>query len=177
MMTEDIIMEISVLLTDKEKIYLSMTSKFMNQLKYKFIYRDKIIVTKINHLPYFDNFECVELSPLYCYHPKRAKYIYYASCSTYVPSYVTHLSFYNFNYSPKNIIPSSVTHLKFNNCFNQSIKNCIPSSVVEIKFGKWYSRSINNIPTSVKKVSLYKSYYRRINDDVLSRIKITWIDK
>src|SRR5688572_6521622 len=80
----DTIIRISEDLSDKDKIFLTMTSKAVDGLKFVFIYKQKIGIWIIKNLPYFDNFEKVIIS----YNdivPKNAKSIYYKTGSTKVP--------------------------------------------------------------------------------------------
>jgi len=130
----DVIQRISTFLTDKEKITLTSISKSMDTLKYKFIYHELIDVAKIEHLIYFDNFECVDLSLIKNICPKFARYVRLTSNRF-------------FDQSMKEYLPSSVIHMVFGFNFNQSIKNCVPSSVTYLTFGDFFNRSIkNNIP-------------------------------
>jgi len=89
----DITLKISTELTDKEKLMLTMTSKQMDELKYKFRYQTKIDVDKISGLSYFDNFECVEISDAESICPKFAKYVYFVADTINIPPFVTHLTF------------------------------------------------------------------------------------
>jgi len=151
MLYDDIIIKISEKLKDKEKIYLSMVSIKFNKIKYKMRYTELVTIAKIESLPYFDNFENVEISNIILKCPKNAKYIHLLSNQINILPCVTHLTFDdNFNQSIKDCIPSSVTHLKFCYLFDQSIKDCIPSSVIYLKFGHDFDQSIKDcIPSSV----------------------------
>src|SRR5687767_6775495 len=100
----DLFLKISELLTDKEKIYLTMTCKKMDELKHKFRYHKKIDICLIRNLSYFDNFESVASFFPESKYPKHAKYIYF---------------FYSNILSDK-FIPKLVTHLEFNPSFNNS---------------------------------------------------------
>jgi hypothetical protein len=176
-MYPDAIFNIAEFLTDYEKISLSMTSIPMNKLKYIFIYRDRINFNKITHLPYYDNFEFIDLGisdaePIKF--PKSVKYIYCINffdiyyygvthllfCAPFnhpmgdrsIPVTVTHLTFdSSLNQCIENRIPSSVTHLTFGSNFNTPIKkNHIPQSVTHLTFGYWFNQPIKNcIPSSV----------------------------
>jgi hypothetical protein len=145
---DDIFIKMSEELTDREKIYLSMTSKQLNMLKYEFIYKQMIHVYKIFKTPYFDNFECVQVSKISTKYPKAAKQIYLRAYTPHFPPFITHLR-YESN-RPIFNIPQSITHLTFFENFDQPIDNCIPSSVTHLTFGTGFDRSIkNDIPSSV----------------------------
>jgi hypothetical protein len=193
----DIILKICEELSDREKIYLTMTSKWMDKFKYKCRYREKICVDEIANLSYFDNFECIRLSKPTSRCPKFAKYIYFVADMTNIPPMVTHLRFfYVFNEQIKKCIPGSVTHLKFNfwfnqpiedddipvsvthlefgDLFNQPIRNKIPASVIYLKFGYSFYHPINNyIPLSVTEIVFETDYDLIIDEAILSRTKIT----
>jgi len=128
-----------------------MTSRTMNEFKYRFIYTKKIQVDRILHLPYFENFGCVEMTNTMSKYPKNAKRVHFFAYSNIIPSGVTHLVFsFDFDQPIKDCIPSSVTHLTFGDHFDQPIKDCIPSSVTHLEFGFGFNNSINgSIPPSV----------------------------
>jgi len=65
----------------------SATSKYMDMIKYKFIYHDKVHVDKIADSSYFDNFECVGINSATIKCPKRVKYVYFNALYTDVPSF------------------------------------------------------------------------------------------
>jgi len=141
----DIFLEIGKLLTDKDKIYLSSSSKILIDLKCKFIYHEKINIKKIITLPYFNNFECVEINNNQDMYPKYAKYIHFVAYTIEIPPFVTHLIFgNNFNEPIKNIIPHSVTHLNFGCCFNQPIEE-LPPSITHLTFGVYFDQPIQHI--------------------------------
>jgi len=147
----DMIRKIGELLSDKEKMALTMTSIDMDQLKYVFIYYEKINICKIDKLPYFDNFERVKIFDTKSRCPKNAKRIYFLAHTTNIPPFVTHLTFVDdFNSSIKDCIPSSVTYLAFGHYFNQPIENSIPSTITHLTLGNQFNQSLeNNIPTGV----------------------------
>lgn len=164
----EMVLKISESLSDREKIYLSMTSLSMNQLKHKFVYVEKIIVDRIINLSYFNNFECVELSDTTYRYPKYAKYIHFYADTNIIPTGVTNLVFlYYFDDIIKGYIPDSVKYLTFVFSFNQSIKNCIPSSVTHLEFGDNFDCSINgSIPSSVIYLTFGYSFNRSIRGNI-----------
>jgi len=168
-----------------------MSSKISDKLKYMFTYSDKIHISKIYHLPYFDNFEHIEISNSVIRLPKRVKRIYcfiFASGKRhFVPSSVTHLKLVahnnatldNIPFSVTNLIydsyfnnpiktgyiPTSVTHLTFGFFFNQKNKKCIPPSVTHLTFGYHFNQSIeNSIPPSVTHLTFGCHFDHPIND-------------
>jgi len=142
----DIIFKISEYLTNKEKIYLSMTNKMIDALKRKFMYYDKIHLTKIINLPFFDNFKSVEISGASKL-PKNVKHVYFLARFNDTPSSVTHLTFLNGTID-KYYIPPSVMYLTFGSDFDQAIKD-IPESITHLTFGTRFDSSIKYIPASV----------------------------
>src|SRR5688500_5567682 len=89
----DIILKISENISDCEKIYLSMASKWMHIIKYKFQFIELVHVNKINLLPYFDNFENVEISSTTTKIPKNVIYVHLLTNKRKIPPFVTHLTF------------------------------------------------------------------------------------
>jgi len=129
-----------------------MTSKQMNELKYKLRYWETVYADKIVSLSYFGNFESVIIDDSREY-PRFSGQIHFISYSGYVPQFVTHLIF-NVNEQINSIIPETVTHLTIGTSFNKSIKGCIPSSVTHLTFGYSFNKSIKNrIPSSVTHLS------------------------
>jgi len=180
------VLRISEELTSREKIYLTMTSKQMDTLKYKFIYKQKVKIYDIIGLPYFDNFECVDVLTSTTKCPKAAKYVHLYTLVQKFPPFVTHL-FYDhdryvrnipqsvthlilggdstrpaqgrgFNKSIKNCIPLSVTNLVFGCIFNQPICGSIPHSVTHLKFGKHFNKSVRDLPLSVTHLILGQNF-------------------
>lgn len=99
------------------------------------VYSEKINIEKIDMLPYFDNFENVEMIDKATKCPKHAKFVHLRIHGTDIPNFVTHLSFSPyFNKSIKGGIPLSVTHITFGQNFNTSIEDSISSSVTRITF-------------------------------------------
>jgi len=143
-------LHISTFLRDKDKISLSATSKSLNELKLRYRYCDRIYVLWISHLPYFDNFESVEIFSVKDKVPKNVKYIHHAPLDDVIPSNVTHLSFfYYLDDSTRIKIPLSVTHLSFGSCFDKTIYGKIPSSVTHLTFDQYYKELDDYIPKSV----------------------------
>uniref|UniRef100_A0A6C0C9X8 F-box domain-containing protein n=1 Tax=viral metagenome TaxID=1070528 RepID=A0A6C0C9X8_9ZZZZ len=189
----NILKKISEFLTDEEKIKLTMISLDMNKLKHKLMYREKINVTKIKNLSYFNNFEYIEISNFeYVRIPKKVKHVYLELQSK---SSVIHLALdWDFAFGMKNIsvsahstfseffndtikrnLPSSITHLTFGNYFNKPIDDIIPPTVTHLAFGWFFNHSINNIPKSVIEVKLHRKYDTIINDEIASRVRIICI--
>ena len=152
----DSFIHISRFLTDREKIYLATTSSSMNNLKHKFRYCERIRMDKIVHLPYFHNFEFVKIHTIPPTYPKCVKFIHLLTCSTNIPSNITHLTFRRRFNRPVKYIPPSVTYLKFGDYFNQPIDGIISSSVTRLNL-RWNfnHRITNNIPSSVTHLTLY----------------------
>jgi hypothetical protein len=170
---DDLIINIGEDLTDKEKITLSMVSKKLNKFKHKFIYREQIIITKINNLSFFDNFESVIMFNDGRY-PKNVKYIYCkANTQTVIFPNITHLTFSNdFDQPINNCIPDSVTHLTFGQNFNQSIKGCIPNSVTHLIFGSDFDKSIaQHIPDGVTHLTFGKYFTGSIENNLPKKLK------
>jgi len=162
---EDMVLKIGTELSDREKIRLTMVSKLMNKLKYKFTYHEKVNIKKMVNLPYFDNFECIKIKYTTIY-PKNVKFIYFNAHEIDIPQYVTHLTV---NWDPElsigNNIPSSVTHLTFGNWYNrtQPIKDNIPSSVTHLTFGDWFNQTIQDcVPNFITHLILGRRYEQEI---------------
>jgi len=170
----DAIFKISEFLTDEQKIKLTMTSKAMNILKYKFMYHDVTSVTKIMHLTYFDNFENVTVyDQQKC--PKYAKHVTLIS-STLQPilknylTCITHLIFWDhFDDTIQDKIPPTITYLKFGYLFNRPVENNIPPSVTHVVFGRRFNQPINKL-SLVKEITLHKNYSLPISDDMQKKI-------
>jgi len=147
----EIILKISEELTDHEKINFSMITKQMDKFKHKFKYGEKISISKITNLSYFDNFEnIVILSHTITKYPAHTKYVHFETKYPNIPPSVTHLSFYKFDRPIINCIPSSVIYLDFGSHFDRSIKDCIPPSVTHLVLGVLFTQSIEDcIPSSV----------------------------
>jgi len=162
----DMILKISRQLRNKEKIYLTATSKQMDRLKYKLIFSEKISIRIIK--VFNENYIC----------PRNVKHIYYHAINISMlsfiiergaPSYgITHLTFDNyFNGQIKNSIPLSVTHLTFGSAFNRLIKGCIPSSVTHLTFGWDFNRSIKDaIPLSVTHLIFGVNFNKPIDGNI-----------
>ena len=120
MFSKDVVVEISNYLTDKEKIYLTMTSKIMSDYKSKMRYEELVRLSSIKDLSYFDNFTNVKIDDDTIKYPKYAKFIHFLTEGIDIPTNVTHLTFDDFFNQPiKDVIPSSVTHLSIGHRFNQ----------------------------------------------------------
>jgi len=161
----DLILNISDFLKDNEKIELAITSKTMDKLKHKFIYRSTKDITLIEKLPYFDNFERVMVSNAKHILPKYVKRIYFFAHDTdNIPPFITHLIFDDvFDQSIKGKIPTSVIHLRLGHRFNRPIKDCIPSSATELYFGAYFNQPIKDcIPSSVTKLYFCNSFNQPI---------------
>jgi hypothetical protein len=194
----DMILKISEYLTDREKLYITMTSKLMDNFKYKLTYVEKVHIQWIKNKSYFDNFENVEISDVVSQFPKYVKNIYFEartnllshvmnSCRIThldfgdlfnqpilytIPESVTHLRFgRRYNKLLSNRIPNSVTHLTFGDSFNQPILNEIPSLVTHLTFGCKFNQSIKNaIPLSVTHLTFGWYFDQPINDAIPSSV-------
>src|SRR5688500_9803092 len=140
---DDILHIICSDLTDRQKISLSSISKYMDRLKYKFIYHERANFCKIYRLACFDNFTHIKMDVDGYFDCKKYK-------NNKLPKLVTHLEFMTCRYPINNLIPSSVTHLTFQGNFDQQITNNIPASVTHLTFGYCFNQPIENIlPSSV----------------------------
>jgi len=195
---EDIIIQISEFLSDREKIQLMATSKLLDNLKHKFTYCDKINIIRIYQLPYFDNFECVQISSTPYKYPKNIKHIYYESLKKFtgegrdiydiipssvtyltlgwsqflcipVPS-VTHLTLYGHLFIDTIKFVPSVTHLRMCDRINAPL-NCIPSSVTHLTLGFYFNKSIKDkIPSSVTHLIFGDSFNKPIKYNIPSSV-------
>jgi hypothetical protein len=191
-MYDELIIKIGNKLCDRGKIYLTMVSKKFDQFKYKFMYCRKrsIRLNKIEQVPYFDNFEFVEIFDTKNTLPKHIKNVFYGSYSKKnMPPFVTYLALdYNFHESIKKgsldgigitnltlgwkfnrsivgCIPESVTHLTFSSAFDQSIKDCIPNFVTHLTFGDNFDQSIKDcIPGSVTHITFGRDFQQSIKN-------------
>uniref|UniRef100_A0A6C0C8N3 Uncharacterized protein n=1 Tax=viral metagenome TaxID=1070528 RepID=A0A6C0C8N3_9ZZZZ len=144
---DDIFKKISEYQTDNEKIQLSMASHRTDKLKHIFIYRNKIKINLIYRLPYFDNFENVEIfDDNYRTLPTMSKYVHYFATSRFIPSNVTHLTFSdNFDEPVNDIIPLKVTHLTFGRYFgefNNRPINKLPPAITHLTFGRYFNSPV-----------------------------------
>jgi hypothetical protein len=129
---------------------------------------NKCIPSSVTHLTFGRNFNqpinnCIPSSVICltfgCYFNQQIN-----NC---IPFSVTHLTFdHYFNQPINNCIPSSVTHLTFGYHFNQPINNCIPSSVTRLIFGDKFNQPIQEIPCSVKKITIRKDYNSEIDEKI-----------
>jgi len=151
----EIILKIFDTSRDKEKVYVAATCKQLNSIMDRLIFFQKVRVTKITHLPYFDNFKHVEIGDFVRY-PKYVTHVTFGNSFdnpivNKMPSSVTHVTFgRNFNRSFSANMLSSVTHLTFGHHFNQPLKLCMPQSVTHLIFGRDFDQPIVDcIPDSV----------------------------
>ena len=100
-----------------------------------------------------------------------------------LPKSITHLTFgYQFNQEVNNL-PNSLTHLTFGKEFNQKIDipftikylklNCnnsyiidyLPDNIDELELGYDFNLELNNLPTSIKKITFdkYSKYNKKLN--------------
>uniref|UniRef100_A0A6C0CAG4 F-box domain-containing protein n=1 Tax=viral metagenome TaxID=1070528 RepID=A0A6C0CAG4_9ZZZZ len=174
-LSTDIILEISNYLSDKEKIRLTTTCKLFNKLRHQMTYHRKIKLSKIRHLPYFNNFESVILSDETSKFPKAVKRIEISGISIQlrslferIPSSVTHLAFNkNFRAQINIPIPKSITHLTFNKYFDNPIVGIISSSVTYLTFGQYFNQSIKgNIPNSVTHLKFGLDFNQPIENSI-----------
>uniref|UniRef100_A0A6C0C7X7 F-box domain-containing protein n=1 Tax=viral metagenome TaxID=1070528 RepID=A0A6C0C7X7_9ZZZZ len=177
------IIEICELLTDREKIRLSMVSKYMDRIKYKLTYHEKQKIEKIRNLSYFNNFSNICVSEKNGVYPIFVKQIFYdvydSGALKNLPSTVTHLTFnYSFNDTLCDI-PQTVTHLELGckfyryetfptiiNVTHLTIYSCIerrnifiPSSVKNLKIYNFDGTIEKNIPESVSHLTLVRKYW------------------
>uniref|UniRef100_A0A6C0C8Q4 F-box and FNIP repeat-containing protein n=1 Tax=viral metagenome TaxID=1070528 RepID=A0A6C0C8Q4_9ZZZZ len=172
----DLIEKICEELSDKDKIRFMTTSNAMNELKYRFMFNEKIHIGKIESLPYYNNFINVEVDDIICncFRNNQCDNILQISKN------VTHLTIsqkYQYNeigyipisqniVIPYNIIDLTVdywldltikfhvlpkiTHLTFGTLFDRPIKDKIPNSVTHLVFGRKFNQPIDYvIPNSV----------------------------
>uniref|UniRef100_A0A6C0CAB6 F-box domain-containing protein n=1 Tax=viral metagenome TaxID=1070528 RepID=A0A6C0CAB6_9ZZZZ len=147
---EEIILEISEYLSNVEKINLSMSTKIFDNLRCKYIYRNKVDIAKILTLPYFDNFESVTIHT-YTVLPKRAKNIHFCITDTLetIPLLVTHMVII-FNYPIFSVYMSTLTHLTFDDCFNRLITGISSLSITHLTFGNSFNQSIEgHLPSTL----------------------------
>lgn len=139
-------------LSNKEKLVLTATCHKINQLKHEFTYHDKVNISKIRNLSYFDQFECVvfEEADVCDECPKKVKYVHATlhEGRSYMPRHVTHLFVCScYRSHIKSIVPDTVTHLAFGDNFNQSLQNNIPG-VTNLTVGQSFKQPLDTgIPT------------------------------
>jgi len=178
----DLIIKLGEWLMDKEKITLTMVSKLLDELKYKFTYNEKIRADKIINLSYFDCFECVEMT-LILRIPKKLKYIYLDAETLFPHREILlennfkeiHLTF-GWEHAQSKIIPSKVTHLDLGGGFNSPIKNYIPSSVTHLTFGSYFNYPINDmmvtslLESRIKYLAFGRYFNKPIKDCIPSSV-------
>uniref|UniRef100_A0A6C0C8Z9 F-box domain-containing protein n=1 Tax=viral metagenome TaxID=1070528 RepID=A0A6C0C8Z9_9ZZZZ len=151
---DDIILSISIHLTDYDKINLTTTSKRIYNTRNNMLFYQRININRISSLPYFNNFTNVIIF----------------DGTDPIPLRATHLSFDDrFDKSIKGIIPHSVTHLALGNLFDQRINDGdIPNSVTCLEFGAIFMEGGQDlkvvIPPSVKILKLNGFIYKHIDE-------------
>jgi len=198
----DLIIQICIYLTDKDKINLLSINKQYHLIKNKIYYIEQIKKCKIINLFYYDNFINIICSNLINF-PKNIKYltfgkIFNKEIKGAIPNSVTHLTFgENFNQEIKGAIPNSVTHLTFGYCFDQDIKGAIPNSVTHLTFGDKFNKEIkgaipnlvthltfgycfdqdiNELSKSIKELTLFKRYKNKNIELLFPETKIIFIE-
>uniref|UniRef100_A0A6C0CB70 F-box domain-containing protein n=1 Tax=viral metagenome TaxID=1070528 RepID=A0A6C0CB70_9ZZZZ len=132
----------------------------------------------VTHLTYYHDYGS-SLHPPLIKIPDSVKYLTFGNYFNQnidgcIPTSVAHLKFgVFFAHSIKNCIPNSVTDLTFGDDFDQDISGNIPESVTDLTFGKSFNRSIDDIPKSVKNVTLHPRYNVYIEPNIAQRITIT----
>jgi hypothetical protein len=161
-----------------------MTSKMMDDLKYKFTYDEKIHIDKINMLSYYNNFINIEVDDIIC----NCSQINHCDNILNVPEIVTHLTIaQRYEYNNQNIIIPfivthltidywldvtlkfhalpKITHLTFDKSFDRSIIDRIPNSVTHLVFGRKFNRPIKDIiPNSVTHLKFGFCFNQPIKD-------------
>jgi hypothetical protein len=143
---DELFVKISKLLADNEKIKLTATSKTIDRLKHKFMYTDKTDVRKIRNLPFFNNFEYVEIPDIIHKCPKNVKHIKFVASCIQQDRY-RHIIM-QFDYFFGQFKDGAITSLKsvtIEDNYDNPIKYCLPSSVTHLTFGKYFSHSIEKI--------------------------------
>jgi len=166
----DIIRKIGETLTDKEKIRLTATSKRMDQLKYEFIYDEKISICKIENLSYFDKFENVEIFDATLKYPKHMKYAHYVALIAEPPKFITHLVFDDRFCGSVDIIPQSITHLTFGaRCYQPIKEKVLHSSITYLDFGHMFNQPIKEgiLPQSLIYLIFGHNFNQPIDSGVL----------
>uniref|UniRef100_A0A6C0CD62 FNIP repeat-containing protein n=1 Tax=viral metagenome TaxID=1070528 RepID=A0A6C0CD62_9ZZZZ len=80
-------------------------------------------------------------------------------------SSIIHLTFgYNFNRPFNNVTLTQITHLTFVGNYNQPIKNSIPSSVTHLEFGNNFNQPLNDLPLTVKNLTLAFKFNHSLKD-------------
>lgn len=110
-----------------------------------------------------------------------------------LPNHITHLKFYpffndevddlppnliyiNFNYNfdqPVNNLPSKLIYLKFGQNYNQPLFIKYLSNLIFLKLGRSYNQSVDDLPDSLKHLTLLNRFVRRV--DNLPRLKTLFI--
>jgi len=153
---KDVIINISNKLSNREKIMWSATSKYMDMIKYKFIYHDKVHVDKIADSSYFDNFECVGINSATIKCPKRVNSIFAEIHSTLDLLFSRIL---------KEIITQPVIHLtlRSNLDVHLSIEDYFPQPT-HLIFGPYYNGKNYNIPNTITHLTFSRNFNRSIKD-------------
>jgi len=193
---DEIFLTISREMNDSSKIRLSMACRRLNKMKYEMVYSRMMKIKKTSRLSYFDNFSNIIIVDRITMLPKHITHLTFGDkfnrsikgcipetvthlrfgwhfdqpIKDCIPSSVTHLIFgFKFNKPIKDCIPLSVTHLRFDDRFNQSIKDCIPISVTHLTLGKDFDQPINDMPLTVKEITLPKHGKQRKKDDIIKK--------
>uniref|UniRef100_A0A6C0C8R0 F-box and FNIP repeat-containing protein n=1 Tax=viral metagenome TaxID=1070528 RepID=A0A6C0C8R0_9ZZZZ len=177
----DIFSQICKYLNNKDKIGLSAISHATDCFKYRLIYTNRIFEPRIRGLPFYDNFECVNINCTCAKIPKNTKKMHMAcfrECDRNPEllslNNLTHLVLYktstlssrrcagqeNICYVYQNIlIPKSVTHLKIGGHFDQPIN--IPNSVTHLIFGGHFNQSIEKVLPNFITHLTFGEYFNR----------------
>lgn len=173
--------ELNKYLTDKDKLNLISTNKFLNNKRTKFTYNKRFWVDKLYEKEWFyDRLTNVaaagvpikfgfpkSVTELYLdfEFPKDLSYLNLASQNIKMNLYLEFL----FN---QIIIPNSVKYLEFGNDFNKKLINKIPNSVETLIFGHSFDQNIENyIPDSVITLEFGDNFDQPIKDCIPNSVK------
>jgi hypothetical protein len=143
-MYKDLIIYVSQYLSNKEKIYLSMTSLSFNLLKYDFLYDESVDMHTVFHLSYYNNFMSIRATCLDKLFPTNMIHLYLVIGRDFcdpitnpVPNSVIHLTLVLLDSSKNSEIPNST--------IGNYITNSVTHFILHINT-TYMKRSLSNTP-------------------------------